>query len=108
MKVTQRTDRGFDVTAPVSTIFKIRDALEAAWDSGDTLVEELTEKLGGYDDDSTEEVTVAIGAEAAPDTADVLEMDPDGELEEIGSTMQRLIEEHNAKAVDEAERAASE
>lgn len=108
MTVTQRTDRGFDVTAPVSTIFKIRDALEAAWDSGDEFVEELTGTLGAYDDNATDEITVVVPAETAPDTADVLEMDPDSELEEIGSTMQKLMEEHNEQAVDEAERAASE
>lgn len=108
MTITQRTDRGFDLTAPVTLIFKLRDALTAAWDENDEAVQGLTESLGGHDDDATEEITVVLGVDAAPDAADVLENDPDPELAEIGQELQRLMEAHNAQAIDEAERAASE
>jgi aspartate-semialdehyde dehydrogenase len=105
MTVKQRTDLGFDLTAPVSTIFKLRDELEAAWDEGDTFVVELTDKLGGYDDDSTEEITVVLEADVAPDAADVLENGSSPELEEIGAELQKLMDAHNEQALDEAERA---
>lgn len=108
MNVTQRTDNGFDVTAPASTVFKMRDELTTAWDDGDTFVEYLAEVVGGMDDDSAEDVTVTLTVDVVADAADVLEVSDEPELAEIGEQLQKQMQAHNEKALDEAERAASE
>lgn len=105
MNITQRTtDRGFDLTVPVSTAFRLRDEMKVAWDEDDTFVAELTDKLGGYDDDSSEDITIVISAEVAPDLADALEVGDD-EVRAIGEELQKLMDQHNEQVMSEAERA---
>lgn len=103
MDFTKNEDRSVTVTGTKDSFTSFRDTLAEGWGEDDSLVEEFTNVLSA---ESASTLTITIEPDAVGEVIDVLEAADDDELRELGDGIAAMIEEHNRKALEEAEREA--